>query len=51
MYQLVGHCFSECAGTVAWLKENWGITLLRCPMAVEAGGWGRQDISEVQHET
>ncbi|CAJ1368235.1 unnamed protein product [Effrenium voratum] len=25
--------------TVAWLKQTWGITLLRCPMAVEAGGY------------
>lgn len=26
-------------GTTRWLKRKWGITLLRCPMAVEADGY------------
>eukprot|EP00913_Durusdinium_trenchii_P016319 g15338.t1 len=26
-------------GTTRWLKKKWGITLLRCPMAIEAGGY------------
>ena len=40
----VPHENRDTSGTTRWLKKKWGITLLRCPMAVEDGVFSRPTI-------